>query len=80
MNSTAKTAGDLKVGDVVLFAKDDLPARITEVGDNRDDYGHTGLYFFAEFVDEDRQAVCDTAFVREAHHPVVDGTCFRRYY
>lgn len=69
-------AADLKVGDVVTFAKGDLPARITEIGDNSDAYGHSGLYFFAEFIDENGMAVCDTAFVREKHHTVIDGQCF----
>ena len=77
MKTEAKTAGDLKVGDVVQFATDDLPARITEIGDNSDGYGCTGLYFFAEYLDENEMPVCDTAFVREAHHAVIDGKCFR---
>ena len=72
-------AADLNVGDVVLFARDDLPARITEIGDNSDAYGHSGLYFFAEVIDENGMAVCDTAVVREKHHPVIDGKCFGRY-
>jgi hypothetical protein len=71
-------AADLKVGDVVLFAPDDLPARITEIGDNSDAYGHSGLYIFAEFIDENGETVCDTAFVREKHHAVIDGRCFGR--
>lgn len=73
-----KTAADLKVGDVVQFAPGDSLARITEIGDNSDAYGHTGLYIFAEFIDDDGEPVCDTAFVREKYHVVVDGQCFGR--
>lgn len=77
MKKEAKTAAEIKVGDVILFAPKDLPARVTEIHDNSDPWGHSGLCFFAEFIDENEMPVCDTAFVRELNDPVTEGRCFR---